>query len=106
MENMEPSSPKTPKEERSPATSTPGHHLFSGIDEPSVTLGTPATIRRSELLYSDENTVLSSTMEESSVVVYEKGAEDTTIVDCSQGNSPVANRTRSHSVSLAPSSMT
>ena len=73
MEDMEPTSPKISKEERSPATSTPGHHLFSGIEEPSVTLKTPTTMKKSELTDSDESTILSSTMgEESTVVMFEK----------------------------------
>ena len=83
------------------------HLTGMGIEEPSITLNTPATIKSSELLHSDESTVLSSTMgDDSSVVEYEKGAEDTTLVDCSQNGSPIANRTRSHSVSLVPASMT
>ena len=109
MDEMEPSTPKTPKEEKSSgssATSTPGgHHLFSGLEDPSITIRTPPEIQSSDLLNSDESTVLSSTMGDySSVVQYEKDAEDTTIVDGTQ--SPIANRTRSHSVSMMPNSMT
>ena len=111
MDDMEPSTPKTHTEERSSgssATSTPGgHHLFSALEDPSITMKTPPTIQSSDLLNSDESTVFSSTMgDDSSVVQYEKDAEDTTILDGTQNESPIANRTRSHSVSMIPNSMT
>ena len=54
---------------------------------------TPPEIQSSDLLNSDESTVLSSTLGDySSVVQYEKDAEDTTILDGTQNESPIANR--------------
>ena len=95
MENMTPESPKTPRVNTSPATSTPGQHIDSPIATLGLNTNSPAKIVKSELSESDESAVYSS--EETTVehnTVYEKSLEDTTIQELTSDHSCVASRTR------------
>ena len=106
MDTKEATSPKKPEADISPITSTPGPHQISALEDQNMMNKPPTTAEKSELENSDESAILSSSLDEVSMTVnYERDADDITIVECNIGNTPVSYRTRSRSVSAAPTSM-
>ena len=106
MDIKEATSPKKSEADRNSITSTPGPHQISAPEDQNMMDRPPANSEKSDLENSDESAILSSSLDEVSMTVnYERDAEDTTIVECSIGNTPVSYRTRSRSISAAPPSM-
>ena len=92
----------------SPSASTPGNLQFSAEGDIRVQASVPSPIVDSDLINSNESTILeSSSMEDlSTTVQYEKELEDTTIIDCTVKTPGVYSRTRSHGESGVPPSTT